>query len=92
MQFGPKPIEDPAPSPAGWVVEVVTPLLGLNIERRSLFAVGTADEGFAQELVRKAIGSLHGAVQAKLILSQRALADMDVGHEQVKMLHGPNGN
>ena len=89
MQFRPStPMEDPAASPAGWLVEVETPLLGWDIERRSLFAVGTADEGRAVELVRRAVGGLHCAVHLKMKMSQRALAGLNVGREQVKMLQG----
>ena len=85
MQFRwPKPVEDPAASPVGWLVEVETPLLGWDIGRRCLFAVGAADEVRALELVRTAVGGLHCAVQVKLKLSQRALAGMNVGREQVK--------
>ena len=72
-------------------MEVETPLLGWDIERRSLFAVGAADEVRALELVRTAVGGLHCAVHAKLKLSQRALAGMNVGREQVKMLQGHHG-
>ena len=89
MQFRlPKPVEDPAASPAGWLVEVETPLVGLDNEKRSLFAVGTADEGRAVELVRRAVGGLHCAVQVKLKLAPRALASMNVSREQVKLLQG----
>ena len=87
----PKPSEDPAASPAGWLVEVATPLLGWDIERRSLFAVGSADEDRAVKLVRSAVGGLHCAVRIKLKLSQRALAGMKVRPEQVKLLQGHNG-
>ena len=87
----PKPYQDPGASPAGWLVEVETPLLGWDIERRSLFAVGTPDESRAVELVRIAVGGLHCSVQVKLKLSQRALAGMSLGREQVKMLPGQNG-
>ena len=87
----PTPSQDSAASPAGWLVEVETPLLGWDIERRCLFAVGTADEGRAVNLVRSAVGGLHCAVRVKLKLSQRALAGMNVGREQVKMLPGQNG-
>ena len=72
-------------------MEVETPLLGWDIERRSLFAVGTADEGRAVNLVRSAVGRLHCAVRVKLKLSQRALAGMNVGPEQVKLLQDHNG-
>jgi hypothetical protein len=65
--------------------------LGWDIERRSVFVLGTVDEGRAFELVRTAVGGLHCAMQIKLKLSQRALASMNVGREQVKMLQGHNG-
>ena len=87
----PKPSQDPAASPAGWLVEVETPLVGWDIERRSLFAVGTADESRAVELVRKAVGGLHCAVHLKMKMSQRAIAGMNVGREEVKLLQGHNG-
>ena len=87
MQFRlSKPVEGSPASPAGWLVEVQIPLLGWEIERRSLFAVGTAEEGRAVHLVCTAVGGLHCAVHVKLKLSQRALADMNIGREQVKML------
>ena len=92
MQFRPDSVEDPSAAfPAGWLVEVDTPLLGLNKERRCLFAVGAADEVRALELVRTAVGGLHCAVHVKLKLSQRALAGMNVGREQVRMLPGQTG-
>ena len=92
MQFRlPKLVEASAASPVGWLVEVETPLLGWAVGRRSGFAVGTAAEGRAVELVRRAVGGLHCALQVKLKLSQRALAGMNVGREQVKLLQGHSG-
>ena len=70
----------------GWIVEVAIPILGWEFERSTLFAVGCADEERAVQLVRAAVGGLHSAVQAKLKLSPRALAGMEVGREEVKML------
>ena len=78
-----KALQEPASLPANWIVEVAIPVIGWDIERSSLFAVGCADE---ERLVRDAVGGLHSAVQAKLKLSSRALAELDVGREEVKML------
>ena len=72
--------------PAGWIVQVAIPVIGGDIERSSLFAVGCADEERAVQLVRDAVGGLHSAALAKLKLSSRALAELDVGCEEVKVL------
>ena len=65
---------------------VAIPVIGWDIERSSLFAVGCADQERAVQLVRDAVGGLHSAALAKLKLSSRALAELDVGCEEVKML------
>jgi hypothetical protein len=59
--------------------------IGWDIERSSLFAVGCPEQERAVQLVRHTIGGLHAAVQAKLMLSSRALAEWEVGREEVKM-------
>jgi hypothetical protein len=79
-------LREPASGPEGWIVEVAIPVIGWGIERSSLFAVGCADEERAVQLVRDAVGGLHSAVHAKLKLSSRALAEFNVGREEVKML------
>lgn len=81
-----KPLEKPGALPEGWLVEVEIPVLGWPIERRSLFAVGCAEEECAVQLVRSAVGGLHCAVQAKLKLSSGALTELNVSREEVKML------
>ena len=81
-----KAIEEPASLPAGWIVEVAIPVVGWDIERSSLFAVGCGEEERAVQLVRDRVGGLHSAVQAKVKLSSRALAELEVGREEVKML------
>jgi hypothetical protein len=81
-----KAIQEPASVPAGWIVEVAIPVVGWNIERSSLFAVGCHQEERAVQLVRNKVGGLHSAVQAKFKLSTRALAELEVGREEVKML------
>ena len=57
-----------------------------------MVAVGAADKARALELVRISVGGLHCAVQVKLKLSQRALAGMNLGREEVKLLQGHDGN
>jgi len=79
-------LQKSASLPGGWIVEVAIPVIGWGIERSSLFAVGCAVEERAVQLVRDAVGGLHSAVQAKLKLSSRALAELNVGREEVKML------
>ena len=81
-----KAIHEPASLPAGWIVEVAIPVIGWEIERSSLFAVGCPEEERAVQLVRDTVGRLHSAVQAKVKLSSRALAELEVGREEVKML------
>ena len=81
-----KAIEESASLAGGWIVEVAIPVIGWDIERSSLFAVGCPEEERAVQLVRDAVGGLHSAVQAKVKLSSRALAELEVGREEVKML------
>ena len=81
-----KAIEEQASLPAGWIVEVAIPVIGWDIERSSLFAVDCREEERAVQLVRDRVGGLHSAVQAKVKLSSRALAELEVGREEVKML------
>jgi hypothetical protein len=81
-----KAIQESASLPAGWIVEVAIPVIGWGIERSSLFAVGCREEERAVQLVRDMVGGLHSAVQAKVMLSPRALAELEVGREEVKML------
>jgi hypothetical protein len=56
------------------------------MERSSLFAVGCPEEERAVQLVRHTVGGLHSAVQAKVKLSPRALAELEIRPEEVKML------
>ena len=81
-----KAIEEPASLPAGWIVEVAIPVVGWGNERSSLFAVGCREEERAVQVVRDRVDGLHSAVQAKVKLSSRALAELEVRPEEVKML------
>ena len=67
-------------------MEVTIPVIGWDIERSSLFAVGCREEERAVQLVRDTVGGLHSAVQAKVKLSPLALAELEVRPEEVKML------
>ena len=73
----------PAPV-GGWLVEVVVPIVGLGVGWRRVFAVRTDDDTRAIQVVRDALNGLHCSVKARLRLTPRALAQLDLGYEGIK--------
>jgi hypothetical protein len=70
---------------SGWVVEAVVPAVGTPFVRRR-FAVNSDDVNEAKRLVQQKLGSLHCAVQVRLRLEPRALADLNMGTDSIKEL------
>lgn len=72
------------PQPTGWLIEVSMPRLHAGEPAQMLFAAAIEDAPAAIDAVRRIIGGLYCAVQAKCRLSPRALAQMAVGSGTVK--------
>ena len=66
-------------------VEAVVPAVGTPFVRRR-FAVNSDDVNEAKRLVQQKLGSLHCAVQVRLRLEPRALADLNMGTDSIKEL------
>jgi hypothetical protein len=72
---------------SGWVVEAVVPAVGTPfVRRRYLFAVNSDDVNEAKRLVQQKLGGLHCAVEVRLRLEPRALADLNMGTDRIKEL------
>jgi hypothetical protein len=62
----------------GWIVEVTVPVVGTKEPMQRLFAVGAAEGSQAELLMQRALGNLHCTVVARVKLTPRALACLDV--------------
>jgi hypothetical protein len=68
---------DLASAPQGWLVEVDIIIVGGG-QKTELFAVAEREASEAVARTRAYIGGLHGAIGAKVALSERALRNLNV--------------
>lgn len=71
---------------AGWLIEVSMPLMRIRAPRQLVFAAAIDDADQAVQAVRRSLGGLHCAVDARCRLSPRALARLGVEKGQVKSI------
>jgi hypothetical protein len=74
----------PPTEAGGWIVEVTVPVVGAKEPIQRLFAVGTADKNGAEQLARHVLASLHCLIKARVKLTPRALARLDVAEGGVE--------
>ena len=84
----PKDIPEPSDGSAadGWLVEITMPRVHAKRPAQILFAAAVEDADAAVEAVRRALGGLHCAAEARCRLSARALARLAVRPGEVKSI------
>ena len=72
---------------SGWLVVVTIPTLrGIGIDDRLFFAAAVTDSADAKRAVQKTLGGLHCIVEARIRMTPKAFARLDVRLGQVKRL------
>ena len=77
----------PEPEGNGWFVVVTVPKVGgIGSADQLLFAAAIADAADAKRAIQQALGGLHCTIEARIRMTPKALARMDVSTGEIKRL------
>ncbi len=73
-------------SDGGWLVAATVPKVGFGSSDQILFAAAISDPAEAKLAVQKSLGGLHCQIEARMRMTAKALAHLDVGKGDIKRL------